>query len=93
MLLMTTYRTKPFLGHDEFRKLMALFAEHRTSEGTIAHYVAADDSFGLVITESDDATVGYRNILNYNEYLEYDTKVLLTIDEALPHIFDALGVE
>ena len=93
MLFMTTYRLKPYRSHDETREFMTLFAEHGTPEGTIAHYIATDNSFGIVITEADNATVGYRNILNYTEYLEYDTKVMLTIDEALPHIFDVLGVE
>jgi hypothetical protein len=93
MLFVTTYRLKPYISHDEFRKLMALFAEHGSSEGTFAHYVAADGSLGMVIAETDDAAKEYRNILNYGEYLDFDTKVMLTIDDALPHIFDALGVE
>lgn len=90
MLLMTTYRVKPFLSRDETRELMALFAENGTPEGSVAHYLSADGSFGVVISESDDATEGYRNILNYTQFVEYETKVMLTIDEALPHIADAL---
>jgi hypothetical protein len=90
---MTTYQLKPFISHDEFRKLMALFAEHGEIEGTFAHYVAADGSRGVVIAETDDVAKAYRNILNYGEYLDFDTKVMLTIDDALPQIFDALGVE
>ena len=88
---MTTYRLKPFRSRDETRELMAQFAEHGTPEGTIARCIAADNSFGIVITEADDATIGYRNILNYTGYLEYGTKVMLTIDDALPHIFEVLA--
>ncbi len=91
MLLMTTYRVKPFLSRDQTRSLIDLFAEHGTPPGTSAHYLAADGSFGVVISESDDATEGYRNILNYTEYVEYETRVIMTIDEALPHIADSLG--
>jgi hypothetical protein len=91
MLLMTTYKFKPFLSKDETRTLMALFAEHGTTEGVTAHYLSADGSFGVVFAESEDAAEGYRNILNYTEYVEYETRVVLTIDEALPHIADSLG--
>lgn len=91
MIMMTTYRVKPYLDKEDMGKLMAIFAEAGTPEGEIAHYVSADSSFGVVITDMDDPAVGYRNILNYTEYVDYETKVMLTIEEALPHIADALG--
>lgn len=91
MILITTYRLKPFLTKDETRELMGVFANAGAPAGTLAHYVAADGSHGVVITETDDVTSGYRNILNYTQWVEYETRVMLTIDEAVPHIMDALA--
>jgi hypothetical protein len=33
----------------------------------------------------------YRNIQNYTQWVEYDTKVMLTVEEAGPQIMDALS--
>lgn len=91
MIFITTYRTKPFMTKDETKELMEIFAANGAGPGSTAHYVAADGSHGVVISESDDVTASYRNILNYTSFVEYDTKVMLTVEEAVPHILDALG--
>ena len=46
---------------------------------------------GAVIADTDDVAGGYRNILNYTEWVEYDAKVMLTVEEAMPLIMEALG--
>ena len=91
MLMMTTYRTKSFMSKEETKRMMDAFVEHGTSEGTIAHYVFADGGGGVVIGEYADLGAGYRNILNYGEWVEYEDTPLLSIDDALPHIMDALS--
>ncbi|MGO9249231.1 MAG: DUF3303 domain-containing protein [Solirubrobacteraceae bacterium] len=91
MILLTTYKLKPFLSKDETRKLMDVFAKEGTGPGATAHYVAADGSHGVVISDTDDVAAGYRNILNYTEWVEYDTKTMLTIEEAVPLIADSLA--
>lgn len=91
MILITTYKVKPFLTKEETAELMEVFASAGVPAGTIAHYVAADGSHGVVIADTDDVAVGYKNILNYTQWVEYETKVMLTIDEAVPHIMDALA--
>jgi hypothetical protein len=91
MILMTTYRVKPFMSHDERRELVALFMEHGTPGREIGHYMAADNSYGVVINELDDPADGFRNILNYTEHVEYETKVMLTIEEAMARIGEVLS--
>ena len=56
-----------------------------------AHYVAADGSLGVVIAEADDLDEAYRNILNCAEWIEYDTKPCVTIEQAVPHIMDYIS--
>ena len=90
MIFITTYRIKQ-LSRDDTKKLMGVFAEHGVPSNVTAHYVAADGSHGVVISEGDDLQEAYRNILNYGEWIEYDTKPYLTIEEALPHIADYVG--
>ena len=91
MIFITTYKIKPFLSNEETRKLMEVFAKAGAGPGAGAHYVAADGSQGLVISEADDLEEAYRNLLNYSEWIEYETKPYLTIEQALPHIADYVG--
>lgn len=91
MIVMTTYRLKPFMSHDERRELVTLFMEHGTPGRDLGHYMAADNSYGVVISELDDPADGFRNILNYTEHVEYETKVMLTIDEAMARIGEVIA--
>lgn len=91
MIIVTTYTLKPFLSKEETRELMAVFAEVGAGPGATAHYVAADGSKGVVISETDDIEGAYRNILNYTQWVEYDSKVMLSVEQALPHITDSLA--
>lgn len=91
MLFMTTYQIKPYLSNDETKELLEVFAREGAAPGTTAHYVAADGSHGVVIAETDDIAGAYRNIQNYTQWVEYDTKVMLTVEEAVPLIMEALG--
>lgn len=89
MLLMTTYKIKPFLSDDEVKTLLDVFAKNGAGPGATAHYVAADGGFGVVISDTDDVAGAYRNIQNYTQWVEYDTKVMLTVEEAVPLIMEA----
>ena len=91
MIMVTTYKVKPYLSKAETKDLMAVFAEVGNAPGTTAHYVNADGGGGIVIAESDDPAEGYRNLLNYSEWIEFDTRVVLPVEEAVPHIMDALS--
>jgi len=91
MIFITTYKVKPFLSKHERRELMDAFGKVGAPAGTTAHYVAADGSHGVAIGESDNAEDAYRNIQNYTEWIEYDTKAMLTIEQAVPHIMAALS--
>lgn len=91
MIFVTTYKVKPHLTKAETKELLAAFAEKGTPPGTTAHYVSADNSHGLVIHEADDAAGGYRNTLNYGQWMEFHTHPMLTIEEALPHLMDAFA--
>ncbi len=91
MILVTTYRLKPFLSNEETRELLDVFANEGAGPGVTAHYAAADGSLGLVISETDDVEGAYRNILNYTQWVEYETKVMLTVEQAVPHIADSIA--
>jgi hypothetical protein len=88
MLFMTTYRVKPFLPRSETKKLLDLFGKVGAAPGTIAHYIAADNSVGWTIIDQEDATSGYVATLQYSEYIEFETKPIVTIDDALPHLLE-----
>ena len=90
VIFITTYKIKQ-LSKDETKKLMGVFGEAGVPSTVRAHYVAADGSQGLLISEADDLEDAYRNLLNYAEWIEYDTKPYLTIDQAVPLIADYIG--
>ena len=91
MIFMTTYKIKPYLSNEETKKLLEVFAKAGPGPGTTAHYVAADGSHGVVIADTDDVAGAYANLQNYTEWVEYDSKVMLTVEEAVPLITAALG--
>lgn len=91
MILVTKYKIKPFLSKEETRKVLDVFAKEGAAPGTIAHYVAADGGAGVVISDTDDIEGAYRSILNYTQWIEYDTHVMLDIETALPHLMDSLN--
>lgn len=91
MIFMTTYRVRPFLSKEETRELMEVFAHAGSTPGTIAHYIAVDNSHGVVISNTTDEGADYRSILNYSQWLEYETAVMLPIDKAVPLILDAVA--
>jgi len=70
---------------------LEVFAKEGPGPATTAHYVAADGSHGVVISDTDDVAGGYRNIQNYTEWVEYDTKVMLTVEQAVPLIVESLA--
>jgi len=40
------------------------------------------EAHGVVISENDDVVAAYRNIQNYTQWVEYDTKVMLKVEDA-----------
>jgi len=91
MLFITTYKIKPFQSKAETTAMMEEFAASGSGPGVIAHYVAGDNSDGVLISENDDITESYANIQNYTQWVEYETKPMLTIEQALPHVMAALA--
>lgn len=90
MIFITTYRIRQ-LSKSEIKDLMGVFSKEGVPSTVRAHYLSADGSRGVVISEADDLQEAYRNILNYSEWIEYDTKPYLTIEQAVPHIMDYIG--
>ena len=91
MLLITTYTVKPYITQEETAALMAVFAEEGAAPGEIAHYVNADGGGGVVISEVDDIRASYRNNLNYSQWLTFESRVVVPVNDAVPHILDALS--
>ncbi len=91
MLFVTTYKIKPYLNDAERKELMSVFAKVGPAPGTTAHYVAADSSHGVVINDTDDVAGTFANLQNYTQWIEFDSKVMLTVEEAVPLIMQSLA--
>ncbi len=91
MLFITTYRVKPFISKAETAELMAVFAEAGKAPGEIAHYVKTDGGGGVIVSQADDPLPDYRNTLKYTQWLEFDTMVVVPVDDAVGPILEAIG--
>jgi len=91
MILVTNYRLKPYLPKAEIKKLMDAFATHGAGPGVSHNYVTADGNQGVTISDTEDVAGSYRNLLNYGEWMEFDSKLMLPIEVAAPLIYDFLG--
>ena len=90
MLFVTTYKITGSRSQEAANALMKRFGEQGKSPGEIAHYVYADGSGGVVVSENESSQELHRTALAYAEWLDFDSKVVLTIDDALPGILEAL---
>lgn len=96
MLVINVYRWRDDTHTTEAgRRIMEAFGARGTSPNQIAHYVFADGTGGVVITDGDDTSWAYRNALDFAEFLDLDrteSHICLTLDDALPHVADRLGL-
>lgn len=86
MRFVTTYRFKSFTTKEETQRLLAVFAEVGNAPGVTDHLVYTDGSGGVVIGETDDIKGLYRNVMAYNEFVDFDTHLALTAEEAVPEV-------
>ena len=91
MIFTTTYRAKPLITMAETAEMMAAIAEAGSAPGELAHYLAADGSHGVVISDTDDVALSHRNNQNHAQWIEFDSDVMLTLEQAAPNILDALA--
>ena len=86
MRFVTTYRFKPFSTKQETQRLLAVFAEVGNAPGVTDHLVYSDGSGGVVFGETDDIKGLYRNVIAYDEFVDFETHIALTAEEAVPEV-------
>jgi len=91
MLMANTHTFKGDQSPDSMKAVLAVFAARGPVEGQIAHYVFADGSGGLTITDSDDPQAGYAEALAYKQWMDFKSTPILTVDDAMPAIMAAFG--
>lgn len=90
MLFVTYYHWVGQRGKEHGAELMTRYAERGIPPGQVAHYIHADNSGGFVIGDESALERLYSDALAYSTYLEFETRPILTIDEALPQIMEYL---
>ena len=91
MKYVTTYKFKPFMTKDETKILLEAFARFGNAPGATAHYVRMDGTGGIVIGESDDIAGMYRNVLNYGEFVDFESHVVLSVEDAVPLVAESVS--
>jgi hypothetical protein len=91
MLMETRYTFKGDQSPDSVKALLAVFAERGAAAGEIAHYVSADGRGGLIIADVEDQQEGYADALAYQQWMDFQSTPILTIDDAMPAIMAAFS--
>jgi hypothetical protein len=85
------YTTAPSaVSKDSTAALMKEFGARGEMAGTIAHYVYPGGG-GMVITSENDLAVVYETVTAYAEWLDFDVRPILNVDDAVPIILKYLG--
>ena len=88
----TTYRYKTTLDESDFRALTKRFRDVGEPPGVVAHYERVDGSGGVLIQEAQaDPETSYRSILQYAEWIEFDSTPMVGMDEAFGVIQQLFG--
>ena len=91
MHFVTRYKFKGDQSPESVKALLAVFGERGAAPGEIAHYIAADARGGIVISEADSLEDAYENTLHYQQWLDFETTPVMTIEQALPIIMKVHG--
>lgn len=70
--------------------LIKEFGERGEVAGTVAHYAYMGGG-GLVIAEQNDPAVLYGTTSAYAEWVDFDVRPVLMVDEAVPILLEYLG--
>lgn len=91
MIFVTEYELRPHMSKADVKRLMDIFGKRGAAAGEIAHYARADGSGGYTITEADEMTSAYADVLAYSEFMTFTVTPVLKIDDAVGPIFEYLG--
>ena len=95
MLTVNVYRWRDDVHSvEDTKRIMEAFGQRGSSPDELAHYVFADGTGGVVITDGEDVGWAYRNALDFVEFLDMDrsfSQIALTLADALPHVVDRMG--
>jgi len=89
-----TYRFRDNLRQQDYRELTKKFTEVGDAPGVIAHYYRLDGRGGFTVLKSpegDDAAKGLKVVMQYAPWIDFETAVCTTIEEAFPVIQSVYG--
>lgn len=84
MQYLTTYTLTGKRSKKKTAKLLALFGERGATPGTVAHYVYADGSGGVLIGDETIMERLYEDAVYYSPWMELSTRPVLPVEESLP---------
>jgi Protein of unknown function (DUF3303) len=91
MLFVTDYQLKAHLKKDDVKRLMDEFGKRGAAPGELTHYARIDGSGGFTISENDDLTAAYENVLAYTEFMTFTITPVLAIADAVGPILSYAG--
>ena len=92
MLAFTTYTYKSWMTKEDMEKLLKVFSTVGVYPGVKEHFEFADTSGGVMITEVEDSFEFYKSFLPYEEFMTFDTKWIIPIEDAAKAAMQFVGV-
>jgi hypothetical protein len=99
MLVCTTWKARP-LSPEASQRMMAIWGKIEADEAANTHserlcwYMNSDGSGGFTVSRMDDAdaamVAGLESTLALGEFLEFETRVVLDLETAMPAITAAM---
>lgn len=90
MIYIIHYSTRENAGSKEdTAALMKEFGDRGEVPGSIAHY-SYPGGGGVVIADQDDPKVVYETAVAYGQWLDFDIRPAITVEEAVPIILKNL---
>jgi hypothetical protein len=93
MIIATIYRwSDTARPKDAVQEVLKRYADLGEGPGVLGHYVFADGTGGIVISEGDDAEHAYKTGLTLGEFFDdVETQLVLPLEQALPIVMDYAG--
>lgn len=91
MLFISEYQLNPHMPKADVKRLMDEFGKRGAAAGEVAHYVKADGTGGYTVSENDDLSAAYADVLAYHEFMTFTITPVLKIDDAVGPIMDYLS--
>jgi hypothetical protein len=92
MWALTTYHYKGYMPKEDMARLLEVYGTFGTYPGVKYHFEFIDGSGGFFFAEVDDSFDFFKSFLPYEEFMTFDTKWVIPVEDAAKAAMEFVGV-